>query len=326
MKYIYFALISLMLIALLPSMGQNLEIIYPKNSSTINAPSTFIVGNTDPNAKLTINNKPVEVFPNGSFVQVIPLNKGENKIEINSQIDKESKNITYTLNVPENKATAQKTACSPSLIPISSIAEIKNDMSTVRTAPNSSRLTPLPKGTILSLNGKLGENYRFKMSETMNGWISGDNIGIISKNPPCVQSEIQAVTMESNPDNVLIKIPLEQKLPINIEELSGAKLALKIYGGTANIDVIHYYDPFIKEIKWVQEDKDTFKLVITPNTSQLWGYDYYYENNTLVLKLKKPPVINPQNPLKDKIITIDPGHGGSETGAIGPTGVPEKNG
>jgi len=67
------------------------------------------------------------------------------------------------------------------------------------------------------------------------------------------------------------------------------------------------------------------KVEISFKTGQLWGYDYYSEKDALVLKLRNPPVINPKNPLLGLIIAIDPGHGGDEKGAVGPTNIPEKD-
>ena len=42
--------------------------------------------------------------------------------------------------------------------------------------------------------------------------------------------------------------------------------------------------------------------------------------NTFILKIRKPF----KQGLRDKVIVIDPGHGGKECGAMGPTEVPEK--
>ena len=59
--------------------------------------------------------------------------------------------------------------------------------------------------------------------------------------------------------------------------------------------------------------------------NRLWGYNAYYEGNTLVLKIRKKPELNSKQPLKDITIAIDPGHGGCDSGAIGPTAVKEKD-
>ncbi len=60
-------------------------------------------------------------------------------------------------------------------------------------------------------------------------------------------------------------------------------------------------------------------------TGTSFGYNSYYtEDNTLVVEVKKTPVINKEAPLKGLKIAIDPGHGGAEYGTIGCLGGKEK--
>jgi len=440
MRLINIVLLSLIFVTFLSAQGQEeiiLDIVYPKNNMTINAPSTFFVGNTDPKASLKINGENVKVFPNGGFTQVVKLKRGENKIELKSTLNDREKKLLYTLNVPKfektisgskldidissikpdnnlllkpydeicvkfkgttgNKASFSignikdipmteipaeytktesifgkifKTSEEPvkgtytgsyiihdcdnfknlpifiklsskkvSLIKITNakvttfdnltapiVAEIRKDNTTVRTAPNKSRLTPLLQGTRINITGKIGDDYRFEMGDAMEGWISSSDIKLLPEGTLAPKSCITSINIESKPDEVLIKIPLSDKLPFLIEELPGPKMILTLYGSIAALDLFKYdqNDNFIKEIKWDQPYKNTVQLFIIPSSKQLWGYDYYYEDNVFVLKLRKPPVIESNNPLKDKIIAIDPGHGDKEPGAVGPTRIPEK--
>ena len=50
-----------------------------------------------------------------------------------------------------------------------------------------------------------------------------------------------------------------------------------------------------------------------------------YEGTSLILSLRYPPTLSqdPQS-LQGVSILLDPGHGGQESGAIGPNGYPEK--
>ena len=206
------------------------------------------------------------------------------------------------------------------------IARIKTDYATVRNYPGKSRLTPLPEGTLITLTGRQGNNFRFKMGNSLNGWILGNDITVLPEGTPVSESSIDLINIVPQDDSVCIKIPLSQKLPIVIDQDSENSMSLKIFGAKANIDLFSYdhQDKFLKEVKWFQETNDTVKIDIKAASKQFWGYKYYYEGDTLVLELKKPPLINPDNPLKNITICLDPGHGGQEEGAIGPTGIPEK--
>jgi len=64
-----------------------------------------------------------------------------------------------------------------------------------------------------------------------------------------------------------------------------------------------------------------FRITIELKHQQHWGHLIYYKGNALVIKVKRQP-----NDLSlDKmVIAVDAGHGGTNTGAGGPTGSSEK--
>lgn len=206
------------------------------------------------------------------------------------------------------------------------IAMIKDDYAVVRNYPGKSRLTPLPAGTMISLTGKIGKDYRFKMGENLEGWISEEDITLLPLGTSIIESSIDAIDIISNENSVYFKIPLSQKHPFIIEQPSEREMYIKLFGVKADIDLFSYEkkDKFLKEVKWTQETKDSVKINIKTDAYQFWGYKYYYDGDTLVLELRKPPIINPDKPLQNIVVCIDPGHGGEELGVVGPTGVPEK--
>ena len=58
--------------------GNHIEVIYPKDGQQIPAvDSTFILGNTEPGANLTINGDSVEVHKGGGFLAFLPVQRGE---------------------------------------------------------------------------------------------------------------------------------------------------------------------------------------------------------------------------------------------------------
>jgi len=55
--------------------------------------------------------------------------------------------------------------------------------------------------------------------------------------------------------------------------------------------------------------------------AQHWGHQLYYAGNSLIIKIKQQP----ENlSLKNLTIAVDAGHGGTNSGGVGPTGVLEK--
>ena len=59
--------------------------------------------------------------------------------------------------------------------------------------------------------------------------------------------------------------------------------------------------------------------------AQNWGYFVSYQPGALILHLRKAPVLDPLQPLRGRLILLDPGHGGPELGGAGSLGQPEKN-
>ena len=59
-----------------------------------------------------------------------------------------------------------------------------------------------------------------------------------------------------------------------------------------------------------------------PKFRAWWGYDIRYEETTLVIEVRAPWT---RRALRGMTIALDPGHGGSELGAVGPHNTLEKN-
>lgn len=70
---------------------------------------------------------------------------------------------------------------------------------------------------------------------------------------------------------------------------------------------------------------DSFILTVDLNFN-LAGFKTDWEGSELVVSLfKQKPVVNRNSPLEGKTIIVDPGHGGRDTGAIGPGDIHEKD-
>ena len=325
MKLTYTALLTLLFTAFIPAYaGENLklQIIYPANGAKINASSAFIVGNTNPEACLTINDRQGKVRPNGAFVEMVSLQEGTNKIGIKASTLTESKEIDYILYVnKKTSAPAQNT-----FRPASFAARVKSDYAVTRTAPGKDRLTPLPRGTVIAVTGKIGDSYRFRYSDLREGWISKHDIKHLFKKTSPPNAALTSVNADSDEHYVCIKAALSKKIPFIIDEVSPSEIKLKLYGVISGIDNIPPEKTcgFMKEIRLDRESKDCFSLSIKTACNNFWGYKYYYEGKNLVLRFRKPPETNPLYPLAGKIICLDAGHGGKELGSVGPTAVAEK--
>ncbi len=306
-----------------------LEIIYPKqNPVNINAKSTFFIGNTKPNSNLTINNQPVKVWNDGSFVQVVPLNEGENLFKIQSKLETATDEINFV--VKRNTASAQGAPKEPYQAFETGFflcsATVK-DETPLRSAPNedAARITHLSKGTILMLEGKCGNFYKVNMGNTVEAWVNEKNVQAYCNTTDRIKAAICETKFDEDKNFSYLKLKLNKQIPYKVTE-NNTNLEISLYGTEADQNFTECFNSqkVFKQIKIKQNENYNLTIEI-PSTERLWGYDCYYKNDEFIFKKRKTPFINTKKPLDDLIIAIDAGHGGSEYGAIGPTGIKEKD-
>ena len=221
------------------------------------------------------------------------------------------------------------------------VVEITADMGAARTgaSTNHSRLTPLPQGTKARVTGIEGEWLRLDYG----AWIKAAETKPVAGNIP-PESIIRGIIARQKPAATEIIFPLQIPVPVEIKQQEDS-ITLSLHNTTAQTDTIRLdADPVIKRLDWQQVSATQIDYTFELRDQQQWGYDLRYEGANLVFSLRHPPKISTvplgaldnreigrsivsnemQQPLKNIEILLDPGHGGEELGAKGPTGYPEK--
>ncbi|WP_375341223.1 N-acetylmuramoyl-L-alanine amidase [Plectonema radiosum] len=210
------------------------------------------------------------------------------------------------------------------------VVEVNAEFGVARTGPstNHSRLTPLPKGTRSAVTGKTGEWLRLEYG----GWIkSGETVTLPNAIIP--NTIIRSVASSQSKTETLVSFPLQTPVPVSVKQDSD-KFTLTLHNTIAQTDTIPFNDnPFISRIDWQQIppspgiNSGAVQYIFNLKKNQQWGYKLGYEGTTLKLKLRHPPELarSRRKPLSGIKILLDPGHGGEESGAVGPTGLPEKD-
>jgi N-acetylmuramoyl-L-alanine amidase len=204
------------------------------------------------------------------------------------------------------------------------VAEIASESGVTRTGSSTdySRLTPLPKGTMASVTGKEGEWLRLDYG----AWINSKETKIIS-GAVAPQTVIRSVGYRQLAEATEMRFPLESAVPVSVEQGNNSFI-LTLYNTTAQTDTIRLDDdPLISRLDWQQVSPTQIKYTFNLKNLQQWGYKLRYDNTTLVLTLRHPPQLKNSKrlPLSGIKIVLDPGHGGKESGASGPTGYLEKD-
>ncbi len=289
----------------------HIDIVYPTSKNlTINGETTFISGNTTTNSKLEINSKPVKLWDDGFFVHVVPLEYGTNKIKIESthngviekeiikvkrprpeKVDKQYKDIEYLQN--QEGVLYAKTI---------------KERATVRSKASqySKRITDLPVGVVLYLDGRKGDFYKIQENGKEEYWIHKSNISEPIKLSNRIQAKIKTTKQFSDELYDYQKFYLNYPVLFTSEQIND-RIKLTLYGVEGNDNSKNYEYTYIFN-------------------APIMGYEFYYEESNLVFKKAKfPTFIDENHPLKGINIFIDAGHGGLEKGTIGPSRVLEKD-
>ncbi len=246
-------------------------------------------------------------------------------------------NPTYKLEVGNPPTTVSQTA--PGKVQILSptnldIAEVIVEGGITRTGAGSdfSRLTPLPKGTKAAITARqMGNNNGTQANWVRldyGGWILASQVQVTSGVTVPPKTIVKSVTSREREGSTDVIIPLQVPVPVTLEQGTNT-LTLTLYNTTAQTDIIRFNDnPTVSRLDWKQSSPGVVQYVFNLKSKQQWGYKLRYQGSNLVLSLRHPPKLDRANlskPLTGTKILLDPGHGGKDSGALGPNGYTEKD-
>ena len=278
------------------------DVVYPKNSTvTINAKSTFFIGSSK--TPLKINGQNVPLHWSGGFAYVVNLNEGTNTFTLQSENEKK----IFIINKPAIKSSGW-TPPQFFKYPDNKHGYVVNENSPLRSTPvdaGINRLAHLQRNVLLTIDGEKNGFYRVVLGENKFGWIAKTNVKLGNEYEFATFYDYDFIDDEKF---YIYKFHFDKKVPFELSE--NIPLTIKFFN--------------------IKDKKDnTFSLEFPQSLyfgeKNLIGYGGEYQDNDFIWKIKKIPNISPKKPLKNIIITIDAGHGGSENGAIGCLGDKEKD-
>lgn len=179
-------------------------------------------------------------------------------------------------------------------------------------------------GTELELTGERDGAYRVRLTDELNAWSPGNKVTLLPAGAPPPESRVAAVRLDPQPGHIDVRVALTRRLPYLVEE-GERSLSLLVYGGVSRASFLQHgrVDPHIDRAEWSQPGDRLFRLDIHL-TGRPWGYETLWgEGGELILRINRPPAIDPANPLRGLTIAVDPGHGGADRFTMGPTGLTE---
>lgn len=192
------------------------------------------------------------------------------------------------------------------------------------------KLGYIQSGVRLQVIGKVGRQYKIRLSDAMTGWLPEDFAQLLPRETPQPRSFTGSISVTGTDAEDVINVSLSQRLPYLSDQLvDPAALVVDVYGATSNTNWITHHKSAsgIKSVSWDQVAAEHYRLTIALTYGQHWGYDIGYDQGTsLRINVRRPPVFaNQDSELAGLTIAVDAGHGGDNSGASGSTGVIEKN-
>ncbi len=179
-------------------------------------------------------------------------------------------------------------------------------------------------GTELELTGERDGNLRVRLTDDLTAWSPANKITMTAPGTPPPTSRVAAVRMDPQPGWIDVRVALTRRLPYAVEE-GDRSLSLLVFGAISRASFMQHgrVDPYIERGEWSQPADRVFRLDV--HLAGLpWGYETFWsEGGDLILRIRRPPVIDPDAPLRGITIAVDPGHGGADRFTMGPTGVTE---
>jgi N-acetylmuramoyl-L-alanine amidase len=290
-----------------------------------NVASTFIYGSVGTGeARLTINGQAVEVHPNGAFLAFLPLPR-DGRWELVAEAGGERQQAAVAYRAPAApaapaRAPATATYPQPRLGTVTGGADTLatgSDVAIGRPTPTGAYRWFLPRGAALTVIGERGDQLQLRLgAET--GWVGANQVTLGAAAP--ARRTIARATIQPAPGWTDVVIP-GRFVPFRVE--AGERTIVLVLHDTALQPgaAVTGGDDLIAAGRWSMPDTLSSRLEMQLNRP-LWGYKAFYApNGDLVLRVRRPPNLNAQNPLQGLRIVIDPGH--PPAGATGPTGLTE---
>jgi N-acetylmuramoyl-L-alanine amidase len=308
--------------------------------------STFLYGSVGTGgAALVVNGAQVPVAPNGAFLAYLPV-PADGRWQLTAYRNGQRADTTYTYRTTSSPAarpqadtatqagaqgdTAGARAAAPAATEVFATPRagtVVRGGDTLATGSDAvyARPTPtgpyrwfFPRGTRLALLERRQAQYRVRL-DTTTAWIDTANVRLAADAAqiPAIGAQV-TLTAGAAPE---VRVPAAFAPFLVTTDSAG--LHVTVYGQAGPSTLRSATDDFVTGGALDTSQPGSLRVDVAL-ARWLWGYKAFYDQDgTLVVRIRRPPRIDPANPLRGIRIVVDPGH--PPAGAIGPTGFHEKD-
>ena len=172
---------------------------------------------------------------------------------------------------------------------------------------------------------KVADKYCVQLSKYRTAYIEEQHVDVLNNgsfSPAAITGNMR-VWGDSVFDYVSLNLP-ERLAYQSTQQINPSVIIVDVFGATANANWITQLQSIeeIKNVTYEQLQDELLRIRIELTHEQHWGHTIYYSDNNLIVRVKRQPK---SLLLKDLVIGVDAGHGGTNKGAFGITGIMEKD-
>ena len=202
--------------------------------------------------------------------------------------------------------------------------ESEDDVPVVgRSVPDpggTSRWFLLP-GTIARETGRSAGYARIRLDDQLEIWVDSVESRALRPGIAAPQPTILSARVDPAPEWVDLVIPMREAAPFLVEE-HPQSLVLTLYGVKSSVDVVMFggNDSLVRTVLATQVTNERAQFTVNLDRAP-FGYQTMFQAGRFILRIRRPPSIHADSPLRGLTIAVDPGH--PPIGATGPTGLYE---
>lgn len=311
-----------------PAVGQTLAVSYPAEGATLYTDTAFLMGTSDPQQQLTLDDVPVgRTSSNGTFGVLVSLKEGENTFVLAQG----SSRVTLHLNraAASGGGGGERSRDDTVKRYEGERVRITAWMCSVLSDPDDEDriLETAKQGGVAVVNrcttSVRGGKYTYMYELTTGGWVQAAYCEAVTENiGPWPLGDL-AVSDDGRDENILL-VSGGQPLAYDSWDEENGVLTVTLANTQAEAAVRQLSSSFCGSVT-VEPVAGGVQLTFAVNGSrQLWGYDVTYDaqgNTVLYLKGAPSLELSAAQPLRGAVVLLDPGHGQDDNGALGIAGA-----
>jgi N-acetylmuramoyl-L-alanine amidase len=191
------------------------------------------------------------------------------------------------------------------------------------------RMGSLPAGVRVQVTGLINQRYRIRLEQGRAVYIPAHDIRLLPAGEPLPHARMSTPVFWFDSDWIYLRFPITERVPFLVkQQIDPHSLQVVWFNTTLEGQWTTWPndDLDIDHIDLEQIGEHVLSLRVDLRSEQLWGYRVHYQNDQCVLAIRRPPIRSSRgSALQGLRVVLDPGHGGTEDGAISSTGLKEKD-